>query len=196
MHSLAGYSLRFVQKVAEWLNIQASDAALCKLYEFLKNNEKFKEACKLAVDYGVEKAVGFLQSVKRHLVETCQENKDLMKALTKTATKGTLRYFTFGLGTKAAVKYGVRKVGSQAVKRAANIANPAGIVCDLTQAGFECAGYEKQGKAIGKWGNIGISAFTGFAIGGPLGAAVGALTGFGTWVIGESVGHAIDESIG
>ena len=196
MHSLAGSNLPLVQKVAEWLNIQASDAALRELYEFLKTSENFKEACKLSVDYGVEKAVGFLRSLKCHLVETSWENKDLMKALTKTATKGTLRYFTFGLGTKTAVKYGVRKVDSQAVKRAANIANPAGIVCDLTQAGFECAGYEKQGKAIGKWGNIVISAFTGFAVGGPLGAAVGALAGFGTWVIGKSVGHAIDESIG
>ena len=196
MHSLAGYILPLVQKVAEWLSIQASDAVLRELYEFLKNNEKFKKACKLAFDYGVEKAVGFVQSVQCHLVETCRENKDLMKALTKTATKGTVRYFTFGPGTKIAVRYGVRKVGSQAVKRAANIANPAGIICDLTQAGFEYVGYEKQGKAIGKWGNIGTSAFAGFAIGGPLGAAVGALTGFGTWVIGESIGQAIDESIG
>lgn len=196
MSIIPGYILPLVQKVAEWLNIQASDVVLRELYEFLKNNEKFKEACKLVVDYGVEKAVGFVQSVQCHLVETCRENKDLMKALIKTATKGTLRYFTFGPGTKTAVRYGVRKVGSQAVKRAANIANPAGIVCDLTQAGFEYVGYEKQGKAIGKWGNIGTSAFAGFAIGGPLGAAVGALTGFGTWVIGESIGHAIDESIG
>ena len=185
-----------LQKVAEWLNIPGSHDVLCELYEFLKKNEKFKEACKLAVNYGVEKALGFLQKIKHHFVKICQENKDLMKSLTKLATKGTVRYFAFGLGSKTAVKYGVRKVGSQAVKRAVNVANPAGIVCDLTQAGFEYAGYEKQGKAIGKWGNIGISAFAGFAVGGPVGAAVGALTGFGTWVIGESVGRAIDESIG
>ena len=103
MHSLAGSYLPLVQKLAEWLSIQASDAALHELYEFLKTNENFKEACKLAVDYGVEKAVGFLWSLKCHLVETCWENKDLMKAQTKTATKGTLRCFTFHIGTKTAV---------------------------------------------------------------------------------------------
>ena len=183
------------------INIPGSYNVLCKFCEDLKNNQKLKEVCKLAVNYGVEKALGFLQITKRHLVETCQENKDLMKPLTKNATKGTIRYFAFGLGTPyltavTGFKYGVRKVGSQAVKRALNVANPAGIVCDLAQAGFEYAGYEKRGKAIGMWGNIGISAFAGFAVGGPLGAAVGPLTGFGTWVFGESVGRAIDESIG
>ena len=179
-------------------NIPGSHGMLCKLYEILIKNEKFKEACNLTVNYGVEKALGFLQIMKCHLVETCQENKDPMKSLTKYSTKGTIRYFAFGLGTPylTAVKYGVRKVGSQAVKRVLNVANPAGIVCDLTQAGFEYAGYEKHGKAIGMWGNIGISALAGFAVGGPLGAAVGPLTGYGTWVFGESFGRAIDESIG
>lgn len=142
--------LPLLKKVAEWLNIPESYVVLSKLYEFLNKNEKFNEACKLAVNHGVEKALGFLQSIKRHLVEMCQENRDLMKSLAKIATKSTVRYFAFRLSTKTAVKYGVRKVGSQAVKRAVNVANPAGIVCDLTQAGLEYAGYEKQGKAIGK----------------------------------------------
>lgn len=188
--------LPLLKEVAEWLNSHVSDAALQRLYEFIKENEEFKKVCKVALDYGIKKALSFLQRVKNHLVETCQENKELMKALTKTATKGTFRYFAFDLGAKAVVKYGVKKVGSQSIKRALSIANPAGVIFDLGQAGVEYAGYEKQGKAIGKWGNVGTGAVTGFVVGGPLGAAVGALTGFGTWVVGEAFGRAIDETIG
>ena len=187
-----------LQTVAGWLDIHAPEVAvLSKLFEFLARNEKFMEAYSLAVDYGVEEGLNFLKRVKYHLIEVCRENKDLMKALTTIATKGTARYFASDIGAKAAVKYGVAKVSSHtAVKAAVNVANPAGIICDLTQAGFEYAGYEAQGKTIGKWGNIGTGAWAGFAVGGPPGAVVGALTGFGTWIIGEAVGRAVDDTLG
>ena len=196
MHSLADYVLPLLKKVTKWLNGDASDVPLHELYKFLEKNEKFKEAIKLSLNWGIEMALSFLQTVKKHVVKVCQENKELMKALTKTATKSIVRHVAFGPGTKAAVKYGVTKVGSQATKRVINIANPAGIAVDVTQAGFEYFGYEKVGKAIGKWGNIGTGICAGFVIGGPLGATVGALAGFGTWAVGEAVGGAIDEAIG
>ena len=103
IYSIAGDVSPLLLKVAEWLNFPGSYVVLSELHKFLKENENFKEACKLAVNYGVEKALGFLQSIKRHLVKTCQENKYLMKSLAKIATKSTVRYFAM---------YGVRKLGS------------------------------------------------------------------------------------
>ena len=41
-------------------------------------------------------------------------------------------------------------------------------------------------KTTGKWGNIGTGAWAGFVVG-RLGAAVAALVGFGTWVVGEQL---------
>ena len=187
-----------LQTVAGWLNIHSPEVAvLSKLFDFLKNNDKFMEAYELAIDYGVEEGLEFLKRVKYHLVGVCRENKNLMKALTTLATKGTARYFASDMGAKAAVKYGVAKVSSHtAVKAAVNVANPVGIICDVAQAGLEYAGYEAEGKSIGKWGNIGTGAWAGFAVGGPPGAVVGALAGFGTWVIGEAVGRAVDDTLG
>ena len=198
MYSLIGNVVKpLLQTVAGWLNIHAPEAAvLLKLSEFLEQNEQFREACRVADYYGMKEGLIFLNRVKHHVVGVCRENKNLMKALTTMAAKSTVRYVASDVGTKAAVKYGVAKVGSKAVKAAVSVANPAGIVFDLTQAGFECAGYEDQGKTIGKWGNIGTGVWAGFAVGGPIGAAVGALAGFGTWVVGEAVGRTVDDTLG
>ena len=76
------------------------------------------------------------------------------------------------------------RVSSKTIKAAVRRDDLAGIIFDLTQVGFECAGYKDQGKTTGKWGNIGTGAWAGIAVGGP-GAAVAALGGFGTRVVGE-----------
>ena len=78
------------------------------------------------------------------------------------------------------------RVSSKAIKAAVRRDDLAGIIFDLTQVGFECAGYKDEGKTTGKWGNIGTGAWAGFAVGGP-GAAVAALVGFGTRVVGEQL---------
>ena len=161
-------------------------------YEFLKRSEDFKKITEVALNCGIRK--GFLaERVNQHLVKTCQENKELMKVLTKTATKSIVRHHEFVFGIKTVVKHGMAKVGSQAIKRGLNIANPAGIAVDVTQAGLEYFGYEREGRAVGKWGNIVTGIWAGFVIGGPVGAVVGAWGGFGIWVVGEAVGHKIDE---
>ena len=107
-----------------------------------------------------------------------------MKALTTMAAKSAARYVASDISTKALVKYGMARVSSKVIKAAVNIANSAGIIFDLTQARFECSGYKDQGETTGKWGTIGTGASAGFAVGGPVGAAVAALVGFEAWVVG------------
>ena len=60
------------------------------------------------------------------------------------------------------------RVSSKVIKIAVTITDSAGIIFDLTQAEFECAGYKDQGETTGKWGNIGTGASAGFAVGGPI----------------------------
>ena len=155
-----------VKVVLKWLTSGScvSDVLL-KLYECLMKIDKFKEAVELAVVHGVEIALNFLKDVKDELIKACQEDKELTKALSKGATKSVVRYMAVGPSAKLAFKLGASKVGSQTIKSAMKIANPLGLVADGTQGVLEYCGYEKEGKAIGKWGNIGTSALAGFMIG-------------------------------
>ena len=82
----------------------------------------------------------------------------------------------------------------QGVKSVANTATGIGLAADLAQAGLEYYGYEKTGKTVGVTGNIASGALIGAGIGGPPGAAIGALGGFIIWGAGEVVGKVIDKS--
>ena len=75
------------------------------------------------------------------------------------------------------------------------ITNPAGYVADVAQAGLEVTGHEEMGKAVGLLGNIGTATVAGGVIGGPPGAILGACFGFGSWVIGEAVGRAVENKL-
>ncbi len=55
---------------------------------------------------------------------------------------------------------------------AATLAAPVGILADGAQMGLEYFGHEKAGKAVGATGNVASGALTGFALGGPVGAAI------------------------
>ena len=93
-------------------------------------------------------------------------------------------------GTKQVVTQGVK----QGMKSAATAATGVGLVADLAQAGLEYYGYEKTGKTVGASGNIASGALFGATIGGPPGAAIGALGGFLVWGTGEVVGKVIDKT--
>ena len=69
------------------------------------------------------------------------------------------------------------------------------ICVDLTQAALESTGFEKEGKYVGMWGNIGTGAVIGFAAGGPIGVPGGVLLGFGRWLVGAAVGGALDDKL-
>ena len=73
--------------------------------------------------------------------------------------------------------------------------NPLDIAVNTGQAVLELAGYKEEGKSFGLIGNIGIGMYSGFMVGGPAGAGVGALVGFGTWVLGEAVNEALDKTV-
>ena len=173
--------------------------ALNMLYNFLREKStEFDEACTIAIKGSVYLALKYLRTVQNKIVELCKENKELMTHLGKISLKSVTRAcaITVGSSTKVAMKqwmkYGVKKVALQAIKV---IFNPAGIAVDVAQAGLEFIGYEKIGRQVGMWGNIGTGAVTGVAIAGPVGAPIGALVGFGTWAIGEVFGEAIEDML-
>ena len=74
-------------------------------------------------------------------------------------------------------------------------ANPLDIAVNTGQAVLELAGYKEEGKSFGLIGNIGTGMYSGFMVGGPAGASVRALVGFGTWVLGEAVDEALDKTL-
>jgi len=188
--------LPLVKEVMNWFTDGCSTSdVLLQLYNFLIKIKKFKEAVKLAAKFGVKKALKDLNEVKNELVEVCKEDKKIIKALSEVATKGVVRHAAICTGARVALQFGVSKVGSQTIKSATEIANPLGLVADGTQCVLEYCGYKEEGKAIGKFGNIGTGALAGFMIGGPVGIGIGALVGYGTWAIGEAVGRKINTAL-
>ena len=110
---------------------------------------------------------------------------------TKTAAKTGAKTFV-KMGTKTGAKSFI-KMGAKGLVKAAN---PIGIASDLAQEGLKVVGYEEAGNTVGIAGNIVTGAMIGGGLGGPPGAAIGALAGFGMWGFGEVVGRLVDWSIG
>ena len=143
----------------------------------------------------------------------CRENKEVLKPLTLIATKAVVREAMAKAavkvcvrtvasdiakeGTKEALKVGAKQAAKQGTKAVATglvkAANPVGIVADIAQASLEHMGMEEVGKKVGMTGNIAAGAMLG-SVGGPPGAAVGALGGFLVWGVGEAVGRVIDRA--
>lgn len=81
------------------------------------------------------------------------------------------------------------------VKTVLKFTNPAGMIADAAQIGFEATGHKKVGESVGLLGNIGTGAVAFGVVGGPVGACIGAFVGLGTWVIGEAVGNAVEKTL-
>ena len=144
---------------------------------------------------GVELALKLLPTVLNKIVKVCKENKELLTQLSKLAAKVVTRghAISTATSTKFAMKFAAEKTASQSAKTILKFTNPAGMVADVAQAGFEITGYKEIGRQVGLWGNFGAGLVAGVAVGGPVGAPIGALVGLGTWVIGEAVGETIEE---
>ena len=162
------------------------------LLNVLQELPEFVQVVLVGVKEGLQKAMELLNSIKDVVVSFCRSNKKLISNATKVGIKIVLREAVVRFGVSKAVKYGARKVSSQAAKRVVKVANPAAIVVDVAQFGLETAGYEKAGKTVGLMGNIGTGAVAGGVVAGPIGAAVGAAGGLVTWGIGEAAGSAIN----
>ena len=111
------------------------------------------------------------------IVKECRANK-VMATITKFACKSIAKSSMMKSALKTTIK-----------------ANPLDIIINTGQAVLELAGYKEGGKTFGLIGNIGTGMYSGFMVGGPVGASIGALVGFGKWVLGEAVNEALDKTL-
>ena len=155
---------------------------------------EFRDIVQIGIEKGMEEARKALKVVLILVIKFCSENKEVLKHLSKMATKTTRGIVVNGL-VKVAVRQGAKQVAKKGAKTAATglvkAVNPVGIGADIAQAGLEYMGKEKVGKAVGMTGNIAAGAMLG-SVGGPPGAVVGMLGGFLVWGAGEVVGSVID----
>lgn len=204
--AVPGAVVPLLNEVLEALNFSSLanvDDALNSLYTFLcKSSFDFK-----AVKEGDTAALYIFRTVHLHkIIDICKQNKELITQLNKLSVKpgvtsiAQVVAITVGTGTKVTMKFGaqfgVGKAASQTVKMALNtFTNSAGMVADITQAGLEVTGHREIGKKVGMWGNIGAGAVAGATGFGPVGAFIGALAAFGSWIIGEGVSRATQDNL-
>lgn len=72
---------------------------------------------------------------------------------------------------------------------------PIIMYLDLQFDWLQMIRHEQARINVGLSGNIGVGATTGFIVGGPVGAAVGATVCLGTWFVGEVIGAAVDKAL-
>lgn len=204
---------KFIFSGSFWANWANVFVVLNSLYKYLcETIPEFDEICSTAVKIGVTLVLNFLGTVLNKIAELCKENKVFITFSSKLSIKvGAAKAGVITVGTKVAMKSlevalefvlksamkAVKiELASESVKTVLKF-GPGVIlmVPDVAQAGLEVFGHKKFGKTIGKWGNIGTGAAAGFAVYGPVGIPVGALVGFGSWILGEGVGPAIEEML-
>ena len=134
--------------------------------------------------------LGFIQSVPM----SCK--KSVTKTLSKQAGRKVASKVTKKAATEAVEKLAANTAKSFAVKGVASGANPLGLVADVTQMGLELTGHETAGKVVGATGQMVSGAMTGFVLGGPIGAGIGAAAGYGLWKGGEVIGDTVEWMLG
>ena len=171
--------------------------ALLVLYKFLYEHcAEFKVAASKAVKEGVKAGMKFLETVIVNIIEVCKEHKETTYHLIKLSTKIGLRGGVVKISTKVIVAYGLAPLISLCIMGVDITPFSASVITDLMQLGLEFIGYKGLGVKVGKWGNIGIGAIAGCMTGGFVaGTPLGALVGFGIWVIGEAFGKAIEKTL-
>ena len=131
-----------------------------------------------SIGSSVEEGLKYLKEVQKFVVKECRPNKEVMSTIMKFSCKSVARSSMMKTALKTTIK-----------------ANPLYMAVNTGQAVLELAGYKEEGKSLGLIGNIGTGMNSGFMVGGPTGASVGALVGFSTWVLGEAVDKALDKTL-
>ncbi len=162
-----------------------------------------KSAAKHSVKQGAKHAAKHgAKSAAKHGAKSAAKHgaKSAAKSGAKVAAKHTAKHTAKSAskaGGKHAAKSGAKVIHAAATATtvAATLAAPVGILADGAQMGLEYFGHKKAGKAVGATGNVASGALTGLALGGPPGAAIGALAGYGLWKGGEIIGELSDKII-
>ena len=165
-------------QVLDWLGRGPVTKGLDVIYRCLQNVKLFTKAIRKSVTSSVEEGLKYLKEVQKLVVKECRANKEVMTAITKFSCKSVARSSMMKTALKTTIK-----------------ANPLDIAVNTGQAVLELAGYKDEGKSFGLIGNIGTGMYSGFMVAGPVGASVGALVGFGTWVLGEAVDETLDKTL-
>ena len=125
---------------------------------------------------------------------SCKES--VAKTLSKQAGRKVASKVTKKAATKAVEKIAVNTTKRVVVKGVVSAANPVGLVADVTQMGLEITGHETAGKVVGATGQMASCAMTGFVLGGPIGAGIGAAAGYSLWKGGEVIGDTVGWMFG
>ena len=165
-------------QVLDWLGSGPVIKGLDVIYRSLQKVKLFTKAVRKSIASSVEEGLRYLKGVQKVIVKECRANKEVMTTITKFACKSVARSSMMKTALKTTIK-----------------ANPLDIAVNTGQAVLELAGYQEEGKSFGLIGNIGTGMYSGFMVGGPAGAGVGALVGFSTWILGEAVGETLDKTL-
>ena len=189
--------LNFILRKLGFQELNDNGEALHVLYQFLLERcADFRVAASTAIKEGVIAGMKFLETVIVNIIEVCKEHKETTYHLLKLNAKIGLRGDVVKLSTKLIVAYGLAPIISLCIMGVDITPFSASAITDLMQFGLEVTGYKGLGATVGKWGNIGIGAIAGGMTGGFLsGAPLGALVGFGIWVIGEAFGKIIEKTL-
>ena len=167
---------------------------LQKVYDHVKDWKIYKTALDIAGSEGQEKAVIYLWTNREKVIKFLEEKKDIITPLTSASVSMATKRVASRVGTKTVIRYGA-KATSRGVKSLKAVGNPATLVVDVAQGGLEITGHQNAGMAVGFLGNFGTGAITGFMVGGPIGATIGAGVCVASWFTGEVVGSAAKAAV-
>ena len=129
-------------------------------------------------------------------VEICRERKEVASELAKLAVKVIIREIAIKkLLTKESVRVATfigLMVSGRVEFRKVHL-DITMLIVDGVQCGLEYFEYTEVGKNVGSYGNIAVGATVGGNYAGVIGIAIGAILGFGIWVVGEAVGRGVNE---
>ena len=173
-----------------------NEEAIRFLLDLLLKNPEFKNFIKQLSNETVEAGITFTRTVINETVEIIKENEELASQLAKLATKVVVREIaTNRLLAKATINFATLLPAAVSRRLPSNVHfNVVLLAIDGAQFGLEYFEYTEAGKNIGLYGNIAIGAVMGSIKAGIAGFAIGAILGFGVWVIGEAVSKGIDKT--